>query len=130
MKEQYTKKELRKYLSSALKELRAYSRFAISFEIYDAKLSDPEYATGGKYGAGYSWRPYFKEHELKSLEYGHDVGGMCQFHAKKDMMEWMVEGVILEIQSYEAYGQGIVDYFYIELPTKSNPNKELVKYKE
>ena len=46
------------------------------------------------------------------------------------MMELMVEGVILEIQSYEAYGEGIVDYFYIELPTKSNPNKELVKYKE
>ena len=119
----YTKKELRKYLTSALKELGAYDRFAISFEIYDAKLSDPEYEN-------YSWRPYFKEHELKSLEYGQDVGGMCQFSAKKDMMEWMVEGVILEIQSYEAYGEGIVDYFYIELPTKSNPNKELVKYKE
>lgn len=128
MIEKYTKKELRKYLSSALKELGAYDRFAISFEIYDAKLSNPEYEN-------YSWRPYFKEHKLKSLEYGQDVGGMCQFSDRKGMMEWMVEGVVLEIQSYEDYnrwtgGDGICDYFYIELPTKSNPNKKLIKERE
>ena len=41
----------------------------------------------------------------------------------------MVEGVVLEIQSYEEY-DGVGDYFYIELPTKSNPNKKLIKYRE
>ena len=38
MKEEYTKKDLRKYLTSALKELGAYDRFAISFEILCFKL--------------------------------------------------------------------------------------------
>ena len=58
MSEKYTKKELRKYLSSALK-LGAYG-FGIGLEIYDAKLSNPEYKN-------YSWNPYMKDDELKIL---------------------------------------------------------------
>ena len=126
MKEEYTKKDLRKYLTSALKELGAYG-FGFSLEIYDAKLSNSEYEN-------YSWNPYLKDNELKSIEYGQDIG-LCSFSNKKEIMKYMVEGVVLEIQSYEDYnrwtgGDGICDYFYIELPTKSNPNKKLIKERE
>ena len=128
MSEKYTKKELRKYLSSALKELGAYG-FGISFEIYDAKLSDPEYSTGGKYGNGYTWDPDFKDNQLKKYSYGDGWKSCTSFSDKKRIMKYMVEGVILEIQSYDDV-DGVGDYFYIELPTKSNPNKKLIKYRE
>jgi len=119
-KEKYTKKELRKYLSSALKELGAYG-FGIGLEIYDAKLSNPEYKN-------YSWNPYMKDDELKNLEYGQNVG-MCQFSNKKEMMKYMVEGVVLEIATWHE-DRDTSDFFYVELPTKSNPNKKLIKERE
>ena len=119
-KNQYTKTELRKYLSSALKELGAYG-FGIGLEIYDAKLSDPEYKN-------YSWNPYMKDNQLKDWKYGQDISP-CEFSNKKEIMKWMVEGVILEIATWHE-DRDTSDYFYIELPTKSNPNKKLIKERE
>ena len=38
----------------------------------------------------------------------------------------MVEGVVFEIATWHE-DRDTSDFFYVELPTKSNPNKKLIK---